>query len=158
MFDKKTKFLFIALFLLIIVLVIVEVFAPKTQEQTTTQASPAPQFTNQIPFPSASTNLIPFTLVARPNIDGKLGVVDKLSFSFSSPIASQEIKYLITPPIEMTAKVESNGTVLTLEPTQTWDFATKYTLTVYRSLISLDGQTLSEDINLDFETVPYSGF
>lgn len=147
MFKGKTLFLIIGLTILIVMLVILQftVDIPDQQSQSTTTPQPHP-----------TAGLSDLFEVTRNTLNNEvINITDSYFLTFSLPVNQATAKVSINPDTPINLSWDNSGTLLTITPTPTWDFETKYQVTIKKETINIAGKSLKNDVILNFETYTY---
>lgn len=150
---SKTVYLIIFLiFLLIIVLAIQFFYSPK---ETTSPRDVIKQDNTSRESPFVQT---PKMRISSSDITTQpISVVGSVTITFDQPVDNETLSLEITPSTILLPLFDSSQRVLTISPSEAWNFNTTYTLKVSPKTISADGETLDKEYIYTFKTLPYSG-
>lgn len=147
--QSKTTYLVFALLGVVILIMLVQVVKfsspnPRPSENTTapvTQSTPAPAFHIN------STNI-----TSQP-----MAVNEPITITFDRPVNNEKLALQITPKEKVVPLFNSDLTMLTIKPLNTWSFDTRYSIKVLKSTESQDNQFLDKDYEFAFQTKSFVG-
>lgn len=143
--HSKTFYLLLALIFGIIILLAIQVFknAPEAPEK----ADEIVQFT-----PSSGLKIVSTNITIEP-----IGVTEGVTLKFNKPINKNSLDLKVTPQAAIFTRLDPSKTTLTIEPANAWSFDQIYTITILKSTLSEDNQTLDRDYEYTVKTKAYLG-
>lgn len=146
----RTKVIYLILFL-IFVLILIIFLKSRSQEPEQLPPSPSKQY---IPTPSAQTN--GFKLILTNISKEFISINGSIQLTFSQPV-SENLVFTIVPKAVVQSRLGTSAYEFVIAPTDAWAFDTTYTLTVSKSNLSQNNQSLDQDYVYTFKTPPFSG-
>lgn len=151
MFKSKTTILIWVLISILILIILVQILTGE-KKVPSKQLPTSPPVVNQTPSPTRIFYITGSTLSAIP-----IGTTDSFSIFFSKPIANNGLVWSLQPEVPISLTFDESGSVLTVTPTQTWEFDTEYKLIIKKATSSVEGYKLDLDVVVNFKTAPYGG-
>lgn len=146
MIYSKTLYLIIALIIGIIVLFVIKLSVPSPN---TSQNPPGEviQFS-----PPPNLKILTTTLSSEP-----INVTEGFIVKFDKPVNKSSLVLTIVPQTEVIISLDAGGTELIVEPADAWMYDRFYTVTIFRSTLSEDGELLDKDYQFNFKAKPFIG-
>lgn len=157
MFKSSTTLLIILLITIIVLIILVQIFAGSRQKDSVQNLPievPSATSTPENPLTPEGENV----KILTTNItEAPLAINAPVKFKFSKTMDNESLKLQITPQEELLPLFDQTLTELSIEPTNAWDFNTKYQIKIFKETKAADGSALDKDYEFSFSTLPYSG-
>lgn len=144
----KTKLIFLILFLIFIFILIIFL---KNRSQKSEQIQPVKQYT-----PIANTQTSSFKLISTNIPETSMSITGSILLTFNQPI-SENLIFTIEPKAVVQSGLGTSSYEFVIAPKDVWAFDTTYTLTVSKSNLSQNNQSLDKNYLYTFKTPPFSG-